>query len=370
MRFSENLSENMNRTIGLLGYTTPTPIQTQAIPAILQKRDVIGQAQTGTGKTAAFAVPILESLDLNKRHVQVLVISPTRELAMQTTLAFRSLSKHLPMVRTLAIYGGQSIEKQFSMLRQGVQIVVGTPGRLMDHMRRGTLKLDRTTVVVLDEADVMLDMGFRNDIQAILEKTPEERQTLLFSATMPKEILDLARKYQKEPQHIRIEGREMTVQQVKQYYLEIAEGTKPAVLNLLIEKHDPQLTLVFCNTKHRVDKLVKVLQTKGHSAAGLHGGMSQNQRDNVMRRFHTKDVDVLVATDVAARGIDIKGIDTVINYDVPQTADFYVHRIGRTARAGREGKAFTLVGGTDRGMLRDIQNHTRARMLVEPNPLR
>lgn len=370
MRFMENLSDNMNRTIGHLGYTEPTPIQEKAIPAILEGKDMIGQAQTGTGKTAAFAIPMLEKLDMNKRHIQALVLSPTRELAMQTTQAFRRISRHLPGVETLAIYGGQPIERQISMLRRGVQIVVGTPGRIMDHIRRGTLKLDKVNIVVLDEADEMLDMGFRNDIQTILNCTPAARQTLLFSATMPREILELARQYQSSPQHICIESREMTVQQIKQYYLETAEGTKPVVLSKLIQKHEPGLSLVFCNTKHRVDKLVKVLLTKGHSAAGLHGGMSQNQRDAVMRRFHTRDVAVLVATDVAARGLDVKGIDVVFNYDVPQTADFYVHRIGRTARAGCDGKAFTLIGGMDRGMLREIQNHTRARMILEPNPIR
>jgi ATP-dependent RNA helicase DeaD len=369
MNFLENLSENMDRTITEIGYTKATPIQERAIPAILEGKDIIGQAQTGTGKTAAFVIPILEKLDVHKHCIQVLVLCPTRELAMQSTAAFRRFSAHLPGVRALAVYGGQPIDRQISMLRNGVHIVIGTPGRILDHMKRRTLSFENVRIAVLDEADEMFDMGFRNDIQTILGSTPKDRQTLLFSATMPREILELAKRYQTNPQHICIESRELTVQKIKQYYLEIADGTKPMVLSKLLKKHDPDLSLVFCNTKHRVDKLVKVLTNQGHSVAGLHGGMNQNQRDGVMKRFHTKSVDILVATDVAARGIDVKGIDVVFNYDIPNNTEFYVHRIGRTGRAGHDGKAFTFIGSTERGMIREIQNFTKARMIMEPNPM-
>ncbi len=369
MNFLENLSGKMDRTITQIGYTKATPIQEKAIPAILAGKDIIGQAQTGTGKTAAFVIPILEKLDAAKHCIQVLVLCPTRELAMQTTAAFRKFSAHLPGVRALAVYGGQPIDRQIGMLRNGVHIIVGTPGRILDHMKRRTISFDQVRIAVLDEADEMFDMGFRNDIQKILGSTPQDRQTLLFSATMPREILELTKRYQTDPQHICIAGKEMTVQKIKQYYLETADGTKPAVLSKLLKKHDPDLSLVFCNTKHRVDRLVKVLSNQGHSVAGLHGGMNQNQRDGVMKRFHTRAVDILVATDVAARGIDVKGIDMVFNYDIPKCTDFYVHRIGRTGRAGHEGKAITFIGSGERGMIQEIQAFTKARMIMEPDPM-
>jgi len=359
----------MNRTIDQLGYEITTPIQEKAIPAILEGKDIIGQAQTGTGKTAAFAIPILERINVNQRRVQALVLCPTRELAMQTTEAFRNLSKHLPGIQVLTVYGGQSIEHQIRALRGGVHIVVGTPGRLMDHMRRRTLRLLNVAVVALDEADEMLDMGFRDDIQEILAATPDTRQTLLFSATMPKAILDLARKYQKNPEHIQIVNPTITVDAVLQYYIETFEHTKIDVLSALIRDQKSSLSLVFCKTKRRVDHLVETMRARGHIVAGLHGGMSQRERDAVMFKFRKRTIDVLVATDVAARGLDVSDVDAVFNYDIPQNAEYYVHRIGRTGRAGKAGKAFTLVVGRERLMIRDIQNHIRAKIVLLAAPV-
>lgn len=370
MKFMEILSDNMNRTIAKIGYTEPTPIQEKAISVVMEGKDVIGQAQTGTGKTAAFAVPILERIDIANRKVQAIVLCPTRELALQITEEFKKFSLHMPGIVTLAVYGGQPIERQTRLLHKGVQIVVGTPGRVMDHMRRGTLKLANVNVAVLDEADEMLDMGFRDAIQTILEQTSVVRQTLLFSATMPYAIKDLARRYQQNPVTIRTANQDMTVSAISQYYLETTERSKPVVISDLIYNHNPMLSLVFCNTKRKVEEVVDLLQRQGHKAVALHGDMRQFQRDEIMRGFRNKFFEVLVATDVAARGLDVKGIDIVFNYDVPQNAEYYVHRIGRTGRAGREGKAFTLILGRERRMIRDIQNLTKSHMIRESVPER
>ena len=368
MKFMENLSDNMNRTIEKIGYTKPSPIQEKAIPVVLSGKDVIGQAQTGTGKTAAFAIPMLERIDIASRKVQGIVLCPTRELAIQITEEFRKFSQHMPGVVTLAVYGGQHIDRQTRLLNKGVQIVVGTPGRVMDHLRRGTLKLANVNVAVLDEADEMLDMGFREAIATILDKTSVQRQTLLFSATMPPAILDLARRYQRDPVLIRTANQEMTVSAIAQYYMETTERSKSSVVSDLIHTYNPMLSLVFCNTKRKVEEVVELLQRYGHKAVALHGDMRQFQRDEIMRGFRNQHFDVLVATDVAARGLDVKGIDIVFNYDVPQNAEYYVHRIGRTGRAGRAGKAFTLILGRERRMIRDIQNHTKAHLIRENVP--
>lgn len=368
MNFMNILSDNMNRTVADIGYQTATPIQEKAIPVILEGRDIIGQAQTGTGKTAAFAIPILERINTKQRRVQALVLCPTRELALQTAESFRKLSRHLNGVQTLAVYGGQSIERQIRILRSGVQVVIGTPGRLKDHLNRGTLRLDGITVVTLDEADEMLDMGFRDDIRDILSRTPASRQTLLFSATMPKEILDLARSFQKHPEHLQIENKTVTVEAVDQFFMETREHTKIEVISQLVRAHAPELALVFCNTKRRVDQLAKAMRIMGHRVEGLHGDMSQRERDAVMFKFRSRSIDVLVATDVAARGIDVKDVQAVFNYDLPQNAEYYVHRIGRTGRAGQGGKAFSLVVGKERFRMLDIQKATKAMVKQLPVP--
>lgn len=366
LNYMNILSEGMNKITSQLGYETPTPIQAKAIPAILKGKDIIGQAQTGSGKTAAFAIPILERLNPKSRKVQALVLCPTRELAMQTADSFRKLGKHIPGLQILAVYGGQSILRQLRELRYGVHVVIGTPGRLVDHLNRKTLNLKELSVVVLDEADEMLNMGFRDDMKTILSHTPENRQTVLFSATMPKAILEITRQYQNQPYHINIASDTMTVAEISQYYVETHEQNKIQVVSGLLHQHQPALTLVFCNTKRKVDKLVKTMQAEGHRAEGIHGDKSQRERDAVMNMFRTRTINVLVATDVASRGIDVRDVEAVVNYDVPQNAEHYVHRIGRTGRAGRKGKAFTLVVGKERAKIGQIQRHTKAQVIRLP----
>ncbi len=354
-----DLSNRILKGIRDMGFEEPTPIQAQAIPAIVKGKDVIGQAQTGTGKTCAFAIPAIEMLEQNTYGVQVLVLCPTRELAIQTAEEFNNVSKYMEDIRILPIYGGQSIERQITSLRKEPQIIIGTPGRIMDHMRRSTLKLDGIRMLVLDEADEMLSMGFKEDIDTILQKAPEEKQTVLFSATMSKTIMEISRKYLVEPVHVKIIHRELTVPGTDQYYIEVREQFKVDVLSRLIDGNNFSLSLVFCNTKKRVDELVSALQTRGYSAQALHGDMRQNERDAVMWDFRNGGIDILVATDVAARGIDVENIEAVINYDMPNDEEYYVHRIGRTGRAGKAGKAYTFIGGREFYKLRDIQRYTK-----------
>lgn len=338
-----------------MGFEEPTPIQVQAIPAILAGRDITGQAQTGTGKTAAFGIPALERIDAKNRRTQVLVLSPTRELAIQTAEEIARLARHVPHVSVLPVYGGQPIERQLRALQSGATIVVGTPGRLLDHLRRGSLTLSMVRLVVLDEADQMLDMGFLPDIETILKKTPQERQTVLFSATMPAPIMAISKRFQKNPEFIAISREELTVPQVEQQYLEVHSRDKLDVLCRLLDELNPRLTLVFCNTKRRVDQVTRRLRERGVRAEGLHGDLKQSRRDRVMGQFRDGAIDLLVASDVAARGIDVQNVDLVINYDLPQDIEYYVHRIGRTARAGRAGRAITFAGPEDRYRLREIQ---------------
>lgn len=351
-----------------MGFEETTPIQAQAIPHIFKGLDVIGQAQTGTGKTAAFGIPVLERIDSRNRKLQAMVICPTRELAIQVAEELRTLSKYKEGIRTLPVYGGQPIERQIHALKKGVQIIIGTPGRIMDHMRRHTIKMDHVNMVVLDEADEMLDMGFREDIESILKDTPKERQTLLFSATMPKPILDLASKYLKDPKLVKVVHKELTVPNIEQFYFEVKERSKLESLSRLIDYYNPNLALVFCNTKRRVDELLAQLQARGYSADGLHGDMSQPQRDRVMAKFKSGNIDILVATDVAARGLDVDDVEAVFNYDVPQNEEYYVHRIGRTGRAGKFGKAFTFVVGRDIYKLKDIQKYTKTKIIRQQIP--
>ncbi len=350
-----------------MGFEEPTPIQRDAIPPMLEGRDVIGQAQTGTGKTAAFGIPLVEKIDPADRRVQAIVLSPTRELALQTAGELMKLGKYRH-VSVLPVYGGTPIERQLRELSRGVQVVIGTPGRVMDHMRRGTLDLSGVRLAVLDEADEMLDMGFRDDIETILQQTPEARQTALFSATMPQPILMLGQKYLKDPAHIRVAAKEMTVDKVNQSYISVRSFQKGELLARLLVRDDTKLALVFCNTKLGVENVVTNLQSRGFSAAGLHGDMRQIERDAIMARFRNGMVNVLVATDVAARGIDVDGVETVFNYDIPLDAEYYVHRVGRTGRAGREGRAYTFVVGREVARMWDYRKYTGAKILCEKAP--
>lgn len=362
------LSEDVQKAIIDMGFEEATPIQSQTIPLIMEGKDIIGQAQTGTGKTCAFGIPAIEKVESELNNIQVLVLSPTRELAIQISEELKSLIKYKRGIRILPVYGGQPIDRQISALKKRPQIIIGTPGRIMDHMRRHTLKFMNLKMIILDEADEMLNMGFREDIDTILEKVPEERQTILFSATMPKEILDLTRKYQKNPIHIKTAHKELTVPSIEQYYLEVSESSKLEVLARLIDTNNIKLSLIFCNTKKRVDELASSLQSRGYSAEALHGDMKQEQRDRVMSKFRTGHIDILIATDVAARGIDVDNVEAVFNYDIPNDDEYYVHRIGRTGRAGKTGKAFSFVVGREVYKLKDIQRYTKSSILLIKPP--
>lgn len=362
-RFEElDLSKEIHRGISDMGFEEMSPIQAQAIPIILEGKDIIGQAQTGTGKTAAFGIPILEIIDPDKKDLQALVLCPTRELSIQVAEEIGRLGKYKRAIKVLPIYGGQPIDRQIRALKKGVQVVVGTPGRVMDHMRRRTLKVDNVKMMILDEADEMFDMGFRDDIEVVMKDLSEDRQTIFFSATMPREIMNFASRYQKEPEIIKVVHKALTVPKVEQAYFELKEHMKTEILSRILDIYDPRLTIVFCNTKRKVDELVTQLQSRGYLADGLHGDLKQSQRDNVMGKFRNNSIDILVATDVAARGLDVDDIDLVINYDFPQDDEYYVHRIGRTARAGREGRAFSFIVGRDRYKLKDIQKYTNTRI--------
>lgn len=356
------LSKEVIKAVSDMGFEEFSPIQKSSIPLLLEGRDVIGQAQTGTGKTAAFGIPIIEKVNPRLNKVQALVLCPTRELSIQVSEEISNLSKYKKNIRVMPIYGGQPIERQLRGLKQGIQIVIGTPGRVMDHMRRGSLKLNNLNFFVLDEADEMFDMGFRQDIEMILEDVPEERQSLFFSATMAKEIMDFAKKYQNNPEVVKVVNKELTVPKVKQVYLELRNDIKTEILSRLLDIKNPRLTVVFCNTKKKVDELTSELQSRGYFADGLHGDLKQNQRDTVMDKFRNNTIDILVATDVAARGIDVDDVDMVVNYDMPQDNEYYVHRIGRTARAGRTGTAISFVTSREYGNLKQIEKYTKTKI--------
>lgn len=365
---SLEIKNEIIKAVEKMGFEEMTPIQARAIPAALSGKDLVGQAQTGTGKTAAFGIPILEKIQPKLKKPQALVVCPTRELAIQVAEEIRKLSKYLPSVKVLPIYGGQEISKQIRSLKSGVQIIIGTPGRIMDHMRRKTVKFDHVNMVVLDEADEMLDMGFREDIEMILGEINEGRQTLLFSATMPKPILELTRLYQNDPEMIKVTRKELTVPNITQYYYEVRPKNKSEVLSRLLDIYNPQRSVVFCNTKKGVDELVDELKGRGYFAEGLHGDMKQSMRDRVMNGFRSGKIDILVATDVAARGIDVDDVDAVFNYDLPQDDEYYVHRIGRTGRAGKDGMAFTFVVGREVYKLRDIKRYCKTKIKAQPIP--
>lgn len=369
MTFEEMcLDTRIMRAIAEMGFEQPSPIQAQSIPIAVEGKDMIGQARTGTGKTASFGIPMLQRINPKDKNLQAIVLCPTRELAIQSANEIRKLAKFLYGIKVLPIYGGQEISKQIRSLKGGVQIVIGTPGRVMDHLRRHTLKPQTVDIVVLDEADEMLNMGFREDIETILGQLPEERQTMLFSATMPKPILEIAKRYLHEPEIVKVIQKELTVPKIEQYYYEVNPRKKNEVLSRLLDMYDPSLSLVFCNTKRKVDELVADLKGRGYFAEGLHGDMKQSQRDRVMNGFRNGRTDILVATDVAARGIDVDDVEAVFNYDVPQDDEYYVHRIGRTGRAGREGRAFTLVVGKEIYKLKDIQRYCKTKIRRQPIP--
>lgn len=362
------INDDIKRAVIEMGFEEPSPIQAQSIPVILSGKDVIGQAQTGTGKTAAFSIPLLEMINPEDKSLQAVVLCPTRELAIQVSSEIRKIGKYMHGVKTLPIYGGQPIDRQIKSLKGGVQVVIGTPGRVIDHINRRTLKLDNVKMVMLDEADEMLDMGFREDIEMILSKTPEDRQTTFFSATMPKGILDLTKKYQKDPQHIKVVRKELTVPNIKQYYIETRSSNKLEVLCRLVDVYNPKLSVVFCNTKRGSDELVSELQARGYFADALHGDLKQTQRDIVMDKFRSGTIDILVATDVAARGIDVDDVEAVFNYDLPQDEEYYVHRIGRTGRAGRNGISFSFVFGKEMRKMRDIEKYTKTKLVKHDIP--
>ncbi len=343
VRFDElNILPQILKGIKDMGFEEATPIQAQAIPVVMSGRDVIGQAQTGTGKTAAFGIPMLQKVDPSLKKTQVIVLSPTRELAIQVAEELHNLCKYLHGIKILPVYGGQDISKQIRSLKGGVQIIVGTPGRVMDHLRRKTIRCDYVHTIVLDEADEMLNMGFREDIETVLEYIPQERQTVLFSATMPKPILDITKKYQTDAVTIKVVKKELTVSNIEQFYYDVKRKDKVDVLTRLLDYHNPKVSIVFCNTKKQVDELSRELSARGYFAEGLHGDMKQVQRDRVMANFRKGKTDILIATDVAARGIDVDDVEAVFNFDIPQDDEYYVHRIGRTGRQGAPERLLAL----------------------------
>ncbi|MCI8663671.1 MAG: DEAD/DEAH box helicase [Hungatella sp.] len=369
IRFDElQLDERILRAVTDMGFEAASPIQAQAIPVQMEGRDVVGQAQTGTGKTAAFGIPLLQKINPDSKKLQAIALCPTRELAIQVAEEIRRLSKYMHGIKVLPIYGGQDITRQIRGLKEGTQIVIGTPGRVMDHMRRKTIRCDHIHTVIMDEADEMLNMGFLEDMETILSQLPEERQTVMFSATMPAEIQNIARQFQKEPVTVKVVKKELTVPKVTQYYYEVKPKTKVEVMCRLLDMYAPSLSIAFCNTKRQVDELVQDLQGRGYFAEGLHGDLKQIQRDRVMSSFRSGTTEILVATDVAARGIDVDNVEAVFNYDIPQDDEYYVHRIGRTGRAGKEGIAFSFVVGREVYKLRDIQRYCKTKIIPQAVP--
>lgn len=362
MKFTEfNLSDDILSAVVTAGFETPSPIQEMTIPLALEGKDVIGQAQTGTGKTAAFGLPTLNKIDTENNNVQALVIAPTRELAVQSQEELFRFGRDKG-IKVRSVYGGSSIEKQIKALRSGAHVVVGTPGRLLDLIKRKALRLEKVETLILDEADEMLNMGFLEDIESIISSVPEERQTLLFSATMPEPIKQIGVKFMKEPEHVKIKATELTNVNVEQFYIRVKEGEKFDTMTRLMDVDQPELSIVFGRTKRRVDELTRGLKLRGFRAEGIHGDLDQGKRLRVIRDFKNDHLDILVATDVAARGLDISGVTHVYNYDIPQDPESYVHRIGRTGRAGKSGQSITFVSPNEMGYLSIIENLTKKRM--------
>ncbi len=368
-KFEElKLSSELLKAVSDMGFEYMSPIQEEGIPEMLKGIDIIGQAQTGTGKTAAFGLPLLEKCNPKDKSVQAIVLCPTRELSIQVADELEKLGKYKRGISILPIYGGQPIDRQIRRLKSGVQIVVGTPGRVIDHIRRKTLKLGGVETVVLDEADEMFDMGFRDDIEIILQETPKKRQTVFFSATMPPEIKKFTKMYQRDPKLVKVVSKNLTADKVEQYYYNVKGNMKTEAVDRLLSMYEPKLSIVFCNTKRKVDELATELESLGYLADGLHGDLSQPQRDRVMNRFRAGKIGILVATDVAARGIDVDDVDMVFNYDLPQDEEYYVHRIGRTGRAGREGYALSLLSNRDKNRLREIERYTKMKLTKQNLP--
>ena len=347
------------RAIDSMGFKEASPIQSEAIPVMMSGYDLIGQAQTGTGKTAALGIPVLEKIDPDLKSLQAIILCPTRELAIQITDELRRLARYMHAIKILPVYGGQEIIKQIRPLRSGVQLIVGTPGRVMDHMRRNTIKMDDVHTVVMDEADEMLNMGFREDMETILEGVTGEHQTVMFSATMSSVIKDIARRFQQDAKIIKIQKKELTTENIEQLYYEVKPNEKEEVLSRLVDMYQPKRSVVFCNTKKKVDLLVNELLSRGYGVAALHGDLKQAQRDRVMQGFRNGSTNILIATDVAARGIDVDDVEAVFNFDLPMDEEYYVHRIGRTGRAGRKGRAFTFVTKREKYKLKTIERYCK-----------
>lgn len=350
------ISPEIQQAILEMGFVHASQIQSETIPLLLEGKDVVGQAQTGTGKTAAFGIPLLEKIAPEEKRVTSVVMCPTRELAIQVANELKKIAKHKRHIHVLPIYGGESIHGQIKELKRHNQVIVGTPGRIMDHLQRGTLTFEHVTTVVLDEADEMLNMGFRDDIESILKTMPKERQTILFSATMPKPIIEIAKKFQHAPAHVKVTKENLTAASIEQVYFDIGRHSKVRIISTLIDLYECKLAIVFCNTKRMVDEVVKSMKHAGLKAEGIHGDFNQQQRNKVLTSFREGFLNILVATDVAARGIDVNDVDAVFNYDIPTDPEYYVHRIGRTGRAGKEGRSFTFVTGRgDFRSLKDIE---------------
>ena len=363
MRFSDlNLSKEVLQAIDDMGFESPSEVQEGTIPLILEGRDVLAQAQTGTGKTASFGIPMIEGIEDKSHNLQGLVLVPTRELARQVSDELKKLAKYKKFISIVPIYGGADMGKQLRDLKKGADIVVGTPGRVMDHMKRKAIVLDDLRFLTLDEADEMFDMGFRDDMKTIIEKTNPNRQTLFFSATFDNDIKEFSRLYQVDPAKVIIEKKELTAEKIEQFYLELNRNMKTEILNRLILIHKPKKSIIFCNTKRMVEALELEIAQRGYKVDSLHGDMRQSSRDNVMKKFRNGTIDVLIATDVAARGLDVSDIDLVFNYDLPQQAEYYVHRIGRTARAGKKGASFTFVTSRDFPKFKEIEKYANIKM--------
>jgi len=367
--FSElNISPEILKAINEMGFEAPTSIQTRCIPQILAGKDLVGHAQTGTGKTAAFGIPALQMANKGSNTPSVLILCPTRELAIQVTGELIKLAKFTDGIYTLPVYGGQPISRQLNALKKGAQIVVGTPGRVIDHLKRGTLKLGSLKMVILDEADEMLNMGFREDLEEILSYSKGKSQTVMFSATVPKTIRNIMNRWMENPEMVKVEGKAETAAGIDQYYMEVRDSMRTEAISRVMDMSNFKLALIFCNTKRKCDSLVQELQSRGYSADALHGDMNQNVRDKVMNKFRSGRIDILVATDVAARGLDVDEIDVVFNYDIPNDPEYYVHRIGRTGRAGRSGMAITFSAGRKNKSLRFIEKMIRTQLQPLPMP--
>ncbi|HEX6981712.1 MAG TPA: DEAD/DEAH box helicase [Balneolaceae bacterium] len=366
LKFAElNLSQQLLQGLQDMGFEEPTPIQEQCISPLLKGLDIVGQAQTGTGKTAAFGIPVVEQTDLSNNNVQTIIMCPTRELAIQVTGELIKIGKHFDGLHVVPVYGGQSISHQIKALKRGAHVVVGTPGRTIDHLRRGTLKLDHLKKVVFDEADEMLNMGFRDDMEQILSYAEGPVQAIMFSATMSKGIRKIMKRYMNNPQTVRIERKELAAPSIEQYIVEVRDSVRTEAICRFMDINDFKLALTFCNTKRKTEQVSNELRSRGYSSDFINGDLNQNQRDRVMAKFRSGAIDILVGTDVAARGIDVEDIDAVFNYDIPQDPEYYVHRIGRTGRAGRSGMAITFATKRKSKQLRTIEKQIKSRL----NPL-